>query len=179
MGKIRVNLVYYPVLTLGPFDRVGVWLQGCSIRCPGCMSKHTWSFSGGYSISVEELCSQVISYNCKRLTISGGEPLDQYKSLLEFLSCVRPFFQDILLYTGYELSLVERRFKRVLELVDVLIAGPYLKEKPSGSRLKGSENQQVLYLKPELEIYYRRFENSAKVLQRLVKEGKTYILGVL
>ena len=41
---ISINNYKYPVTVLGPGKRIVVWTQGCSIRCKGCMSIHTWTF---------------------------------------------------------------------------------------------------------------------------------------
>ena len=40
--KIAVNRLHWPVTVLGPGRRVGIWMQGCSIGCPGCVSRDTW-----------------------------------------------------------------------------------------------------------------------------------------
>ncbi|HZI36693.1 MAG TPA: 4Fe-4S cluster-binding domain-containing protein, partial [Acidimicrobiia bacterium] len=31
----------------GPGRRAALWVQGCSIRCPGCFNPHSWAFDGG------------------------------------------------------------------------------------------------------------------------------------
>ena len=41
-AKIAVNRLHWPVTVLGPGHRVGIWMQGCSIGCPGCVSRDTW-----------------------------------------------------------------------------------------------------------------------------------------
>ena len=40
--KVAVNRLHWPVTVLGPGRRVGIWMQGCSIGCPGCVSRDTW-----------------------------------------------------------------------------------------------------------------------------------------
>lgn len=78
MEELLVNIIHYPVYTLGPGKRVGIWLQGCSIRCKGCMSSHTWEFDKNRAIKIEQVTNILKSFGCKRLTISGGEPFDQH-----------------------------------------------------------------------------------------------------
>ena len=41
---IYLNKAHYPVTTLGPGRRIGLWLQGCTLACPGCVSRDTWGF---------------------------------------------------------------------------------------------------------------------------------------
>ena len=38
-----VNRVHFPVTALGPGRRLGVWVQGCSIGCAGCLAHDTWA----------------------------------------------------------------------------------------------------------------------------------------
>ena len=40
--NISLSRVHFPVTTLGPGQRLGLWFQGCSIRCAGCISADTW-----------------------------------------------------------------------------------------------------------------------------------------
>ena len=40
--ELSLSRVHFPVTTLGPGRRLGIWFQGCSIRCPGCISADTW-----------------------------------------------------------------------------------------------------------------------------------------
>ncbi len=177
-NSLRTSLIHFPVLALGPGVRVGLWTQGCSIRCRGCMSVHTWSFEGGRLISIKELSEKLSSYPSERLTISGGEPLDQYEALTKLLLLVRDRFEDILLYTGYEYKEVKERFPKILRLVDVLVAGPYMKGFPSKSRLKGSENQKVVFLNKKLKNLYEEYERSEPVLQRIVEKDYTIYIGI-
>ncbi|HAU1321526.1 TPA: radical SAM protein, partial [Legionella pneumophila] len=44
---IYISRVHFPVTTLGPGHRIGIWFQGCSIRCPGCISTDTWNINKG------------------------------------------------------------------------------------------------------------------------------------
>ncbi len=40
--NILLNKAHFPVTVLGPGRRIGIWLQGCSIGCAGCISQDTW-----------------------------------------------------------------------------------------------------------------------------------------
>ncbi|MDW8066816.1 MAG: 4Fe-4S single cluster domain-containing protein [Aquificaceae bacterium] len=176
---MRVSLLHFPLLTLGPGVRAGLWLQGCSIRCPGCMSKHTWSRSGGYEVSVAELSQELLSFPTSRLTVSGGEPLEQYEELLELLKSIREKFCDILLYTGYQWEVVQKKFGDILYMVDVVVAGPFVKGLYTKDRLKGSENQKVVVLNEKLYNLYREYSSLEKrALQKLRKGNKIYFLGI-
>jgi anaerobic ribonucleoside-triphosphate reductase activating protein len=137
---LRLSRVHFPVTTLGPGQRIGIWFQGCSIRCPGCISVDTWS-TGGSLVSVAELLQLVSAWPADGITISGGEPFDQPDALIELLGKLRQTFPhaDILVYSGYpreKLSFPE-------ELIDALMSDPFLVEEPQTLALRGSDNQRL------------------------------------
>jgi len=83
------------------------------------------------------------------LTVSGGEPLDQWESVKELIIRFKDKFpkSSIWLYTGYELEDIMKRFKNEpMELVEIetLVIGRYEKESPKHKSWAGSENQLIL-----------------------------------
>lgn len=93
----------------GPGVRSVLFLQGCTMNCPGCQNKSIRQKGLGALYSVNELARE-IHKKCKnkRITISGGEPLEQAKSLIHLLKILRREHFDICLYTGWELKKVPR-----------------------------------------------------------------------
>ena len=45
----------------GPGERACIWVQGCSIQCPGCAVPWTWPKEGGTDHVVEELAETIIN----------------------------------------------------------------------------------------------------------------------
>ena len=178
--KVYINLIYYPVKVLGPGDRVGVWFQGCTIRCKGCMSVHTWEFDERFLMDVEEVIDVVNSYPTDKLTISGGEPFDQPDALMEILKGVRKTKKDILVYTGYTFNKVKERWKDILGFIDVLIAGPFIEGEDTCIMWKGSNNQEIVVLNESLKHEYSKFirAKKGKKLQLVESRGQFYLLGI-
>ncbi|HEX8146712.1 MAG TPA: radical SAM protein, partial [Pyrinomonadaceae bacterium] len=52
-----------------------VRLTGCPMRCTWCDSEYT--FTGGVSMTVDEVLTQVRAFGCKLVEVTGGEPLAQ------------------------------------------------------------------------------------------------------
>jgi anaerobic ribonucleoside-triphosphate reductase activating protein len=174
-----VNMIYYPVLSLGPGKRVGIWTQGCNIKCKGCISKHTWNKDKKYLMSIEKICKTVISYNSPNLTISGGEPFDQPKALLEFLKKIRNYFNDILIYSGYTYEYLKKNFSEILYYVDVLIDGPFKQNLPTNKIYKGSENQRIfLFNKSLIDKYIIFMTETKRNLQFIKYNNNIYVLGI-
>jgi anaerobic ribonucleoside-triphosphate reductase activating protein len=178
--RLLVSLVHYPVYVLGPGVRVGLWTQGCSIKCKGCMSKHTWAFDESKGIDIESLSRKLISYKCSRLTISGGEPFDQPEALLELLKRVRPYFEDVLVYSGYEMEFLKERFPEHLSFIDALVDGEFIEGLESNFLYKGSDNQRLFVLNENLKEFYIEWakKEKDKLLQLVEKDNIIYIIGI-
>ena len=74
----------------GPGIRYIIFLQGCSLRCKYCQNRDTWDTNSGQIISIDEIVNKILNYKnyiCPSggVTISGGEPLLQVKSLILLL----------------------------------------------------------------------------------------------
>jgi len=104
--RVAVSRLHFPVTTLGPGRRLGVWLQGCSIRCPGCISVDTWDEGSGM-IDAEELLRAVDLHarEADGLTVSGGEPFEQPAALASLLTRWRASSDgSTLVFTGREFT---------------------------------------------------------------------------
>ena len=149
--KVSLSRIHYPVTTLGPGRRIGIWLQGCSIRCPGCISLDTWDQKAS-DTEVADIVRAVGKWlsECDGITISGGEPFDQPEALLALLSALRiESRQSILVYSGHPYEQLRSSTAVQAGLIDALISEPFLKDTPQTLALRGSDNQR-LHLLTEL-----------------------------
>lgn len=185
--EIYVNMTHFPTLALGPGKRAGVWMQGCTIRCAGCMSKHTWEFNEKYKIKIKDLVKALFEYKSKGaqgLTISGGEPFDQPGALYVLLKKARNLdYGDIIAYSGYSYEYLSKNFSETLDLIDVLIDGPFVDGARTSKPWKGSRNQDMVILSrnPETIKKYENIKRSRKKerpIQVVEKNGAIYIIGV-
>jgi anaerobic ribonucleoside-triphosphate reductase activating protein len=143
-----LSRLHFPVTALGPGQRVGVWFQGCSIRCAGCISADTWAFEHGATTvgAVIDAMGEWLSM-ADGVTISGGEPFDQADALLHLLRAVRSRFSgDILVYTGHAFEAMSAVIAQAPGLIDVLISGPYDASASQSFPLRGSDNQRLHFL---------------------------------
>ena len=100
-----------------------VFFQGCSLHCKGCFNKHTWSFNEGKEISIDELIKDIENTTInKKLTLSGGNPLEQ-KEILTFLIKLKEKNYNIWCYTGYTYEYCLKHFREELNYIDVLVDG--------------------------------------------------------
>jgi anaerobic ribonucleoside-triphosphate reductase activating protein len=154
---LRISRIVHPVTTLGPGRRLVVWLQGCALACPGCMSRDTWDPRGGVSVPVPDLTAllrRLAARGTDGLTISGGEPLDQAPALADLLAAVPVPGADVLVYTGYETDEAFRVGAAALRHADAVITGRYDAVRPTRLVWRGSANQS---LHPLTDLGRRRY----------------------
>lgn len=166
-GTIHLHGVAHPVTSLGPGRRAAIWVAGCNRRCKGCIAPELFNRNAGHPVFVDSLVRmlQSISMGLDGLTVSGGEPADQPKTMVRLLRLVRQAIPSwtIILYSGYTREQLSCDYERspLLSLVDVLIDGPYCRDIPSGHPLTGSGNQIIHYLTPmgqSLEAAFERIK---------------------
>jgi anaerobic ribonucleoside-triphosphate reductase activating protein len=145
MTPLAISRVHFPVTTLGPGQRLGIWFQGCSIRCPGCISVDTWPHDTGLTTVegvLDALCLWLASAD--GITISGGEPFDQRDALGVLLGELRARHAgDILVYSGYSYESLGPWLQSNRGLIDALITEPYDEHESQTLALRGSDNQRL------------------------------------
>jgi anaerobic ribonucleoside-triphosphate reductase activating protein len=182
---LSLSRMHFPVTTLGPGRRIGIWFQGCSIRCPGCISADTWG-PGHRRLSLERLLKQITPWlhEAEGITISGGEPFDQFDALRSLLEGLRRLSElDILVYSGYSLEQLDAPLLQTKGLIDALISDPYIEALSQTMALRGSDNQRLSLLTPlgraRLGHYERPLEPTDKALDLMFDEsGSVWMAGI-
>lgn len=174
-----------PITTLGPGNRVGIWTQGCTKRCKGCMSGELQTFDQTKDIPVDLLISIIVSEarrnKCRGITISGGDPLEQSEQLYFLLKGLRSFFTDVLVYTGYTMDEINNSdsLKRCLQYMDVLVDGRYIERENTGrSKIYGSNNQKIYFFNKKLVKDYRDYEGQECRLESFIHNDKVITVGI-
>jgi anaerobic ribonucleoside-triphosphate reductase activating protein len=148
--KIALSRIHFPVTTLGPGRRLGIWMQGCSIRCPGCISSDTW-VKQKPDLEVTKLLERVCPWlqECDGVTISGGEPFEQPEALEQLLRAIRQVSSvDILVYSGRPFEELVKCAAVAQGLADCLISDPFDVNMGQTKHLRGSDNQRITCLTP-------------------------------
>lgn len=97
MAGLKVSEIFYSLqgeaLTSG-LPTIFVRLTGCPLRCVYCDTEY--AFVGGVRMSLEDILEKLQNFNCKRVCLTGGEPLAQPNAIA---------LMKLLLSNGYEISL--------------------------------------------------------------------------
>src|SRR4051794_9779781 len=86
----------------GPGARFVVWLQGCTLGCPGCFNPGTHDPAGGREVPLDDLAPQLAATpGIEGLSPSGGEPLQQPAAAAALLEAARALGLSTLAFSGY------------------------------------------------------------------------------
>lgn len=170
---MQIARLLYPVESLGPGKRVGIWVCGCNRACYNCANPELQKPDKTKEISISAI-KELFHNNFKEklvegVTISGGEPFLQTKELCELVRVLSDYTDDILVFTGYRRETLLKRKKlfdstsEVLSKIAVLVDGPYIHEKNDGHPLRGSNNQRLFYrdekIRERYEAYIEKYKD--------------------
>lgn len=132
----------------GPGIRFVVWLQGCTLGCPGCFNPGTHAAIGGHELTIDELEQQMADAGVDGLSLSGGEPLQQPAGSIALLEAARRLGLSTLAFSGYTLDEIRSLpgGPDVISRLDVLIDGRYVAGERLAKGLRGSANQRIQLL---------------------------------
>jgi anaerobic ribonucleoside-triphosphate reductase activating protein len=152
-GSLRVGARVPVTRVEGPGARYALWVQGCSVRCPGCCNPHLFDAALGSVVTVETLLAEVEQARPANegVTLLGGEPFDQPAAVAGLAAGTRALGLSVMTFTGYTLEELRARADAavddLLRATDVLVDGRYEAAHPERRRLwVGSENQRFHYL---------------------------------
>jgi len=178
---MQIDRVLYPITTLGPNKRIGIWTVGCPHKCYKCSNPELWSMDESKDISIKGLISYISQYtnDAEGVTITGGDPFLQPNELYNLLKELRNLgFKDILVYTGYTIQELKEKYCEILSLIDVLIDGPYVDELNNNIGIMGSSNQNIHILNPELGGLYKDMDKTHRIRRNYIMSNKIISVGI-
>lgn len=131
--------------------RWALWVQGCSIGCPGCCNPDTWEAGGGFSEPVEDLIAQMLDAPVEGITLLGGEPFEQAEAVAVLAAAATAADLGVMTFTGYRYEVLRGGgrpgWAELLSNTDLLVDGPFLLNHLDVRRpWVGSTNQRFIHL---------------------------------
>jgi len=117
-------------------------LTGCPLRCQYCDT--AYAFSGGSSMSLQEILDQVHGFRTRLVTVTGGEPLAQ-PACLELLCALCDEGYEVSLETSgaLDVSEVDARVSRVVDL-----------KTPGSGEVQRNRYENLALLNPEDQVKF-------------------------
>lgn len=180
---MQVGKILFPVTTLGPGKRLGIWVQGCNRFCKGCSNPELQIFDESKDISPDKIFEATINLGFDGVTISGGEPFLQIQDLRALVECyLDAGYEDILIYTGFGLNeLMDRNDENInfiLTHIAVLIDGPFDVNLVDSFPLRGSSNQNVWILNSKYKNEYEKLLMEDKTVDIFCFEDDIHFIGI-
>lgn len=145
---LRVHAFMESSTVNGPGARAVIWVQGCSLVCPGCWNPETHDPLRGSLLDISEILEWFARASCTNriegLTISGGEPMEQGPAVLELLRRLKAAHAAMStgLFSGYtERELPEALWRDMQSHLDFAVLGRYNARRRSHRPLVSSTNQ--------------------------------------
>jgi 7-carboxy-7-deazaguanine synthase len=118
MNALRLTEIFFSLQgesTLSGLPTIFVRLTGCPLRCGYCDT--AYAFKGGQKYTFSDILTQLQSYPCKRICVTGGEPLAQ-KACLPFLVFLSDEGYSVSLETSgaIDISQIDPRIMIVMDL---------------------------------------------------------------
>lgn len=131
----------------GPRLRDAIWVQGCSILCPGCANQAYLSHVERVRIPVTRLVAHFraragVIDGC---SILGGEPTEQPHAVAALLQELKSMGLSTVVFSGrtFESLREDPACTTLLAATDLLIDGPYVaSERDPALYWRGSRNQR-------------------------------------
>ena len=183
MQSLEIRIHHFlPVSQVnGPGRRSVVWVQGCTLGCPGCFNPVTHAAQVGETAAVDDLFTQIAALEgqIEGVTISGGEPLQQRRPLEHLLRRLRAETSlSALVFSGYRWEEIQRmpRVESLLENIDVLLAGRYDADQRVATGLLGSANKTIHLLSPRYSLADIQSTPQAEVI--VGEDGELIFSGI-
>jgi len=122
MVSVRITEIFHSIQgesTHAGLPCVFVRLTGCLLRCVWCDT--AYAFHGGTEMDLEEILAEVARHPCRRVEVTGGEPLAQ-KDVLPLLRRLCDLGYTVLLETSGSID-VSGVDERVIKIMDVKCPG--------------------------------------------------------
>jgi anaerobic ribonucleoside-triphosphate reductase activating protein len=196
LDLIRLSRVHFPVTALGPGIRLGVWVQGCHLACPGCMSRDTWDDGGGRIARISDVAAlwpTARAQGATGVTISGGEPAEQAENVAELVRQIRRHDEglvrnytvrepaDVLVFSGLDEGPFGDRCPGLAACADAAVLGPFDVTRPTGLVWRGSANQRLVSFTPLGAERFGPFLDAvtdAPAMQFVVEQDRIWTIGV-
>lgn len=179
--SIRVAAIVPETTAEGPGTRFAIWVQGCTLQCPGCFNPHLWGRRGGELLSPRALAEQALASGSQGVTFLGGEPAEQASALSKLARMVRDGGMSVMTFSGYSRDelLDVPGAQDLIEASDLLVTGRYVRALPDLVRpWVGSTNQVIEFLTDR----YRHLESSVGEIRdrleiRVSADGRVAVNG--
>ena len=160
---LQVISIIEDTMVDGPGFRTAIYAAGCKHQCKGCHNPQSWDFKAGRAMTTDQIMQIIKQDPFANVSFSGGDPMYQPEGFAELAQAIRSQTnKTIWCWTGFSFEMLLRmpKQRKLLELIDVLVDGPYVEAlRDTDLLFRGSRNQRLIDVKASLKagkvvLYY-------------------------
>jgi len=142
---LRITEIFHSLQgesSLTGLPTVFIRLTGCPLRCNYCDTEY--AFSGGERMSINDIMASVAELNCRRVCVTGGEPLSQ-RGCYDLLTALCDAGYTVSLETSgaIEISEVDPRVIKIMDL-----------KTPNSGEMVRNKYENLQYLLPQDQLKF-------------------------
>ncbi|MFX0170303.1 MAG: 4Fe-4S single cluster domain-containing protein [Candidatus Hodarchaeota archaeon] len=169
----------------GPGRRTVIWIQGCTLKCPGCFNQEFQPHIKRYLVDPGDFANRITNlckfHQCEGITITGGEPFQQSRALCEFIESIKKEGLSITVFSGYkyhELIRSKEKYVRVLlQHIDLLIAGPFNHTVKYNRTWFDDPDKELIYLTDIIQPKMSNDSKNENDLEIILEEATISVTG--
>ena len=172
----------------GPGLRYALWVQGCTLRCPGCCNPHMFSAQKSNWMNISDIIEDIKRTKQQNpllegISILGGEPVEQPRALLEICSQVQKLELSVMVFTGhiYNNLRQDALLGSFLPYCDILVDGPFdqhqLEREGKQRKWIGSQNQNIYILSDRYKHLEGNWPTDKNTVEIRMHNGEITING--
>lgn len=196
---IKINEIFFSIQGEGKWTGIpNIFLRttGCNLRCTYCDTKY--AYLDGKEMKIEDILVKIKKYPCKKICITGGEPLLQ-EDLNNLIKKLMKKKYEILIETNGSLDLKKiESYKGIIVSLDIKCPSSEMHEKMNFENInKLTKNDQLKFVikdkkdyeyakkitkkyHPQSNVYFQPVwdSNFEKLAEWILKDGLDVTLGL-
>ncbi len=161
---MKINEIFFSIQGEGKWTgKPNIFLRftGCNLKCEYCDTKY--AYYNGKEFSIDEITKKIKDYNCKKVCITGGEPLlqDNLNNLIDKLIDLN---YEILIETNGSINIEKiSQIDRILISLDIKCPSSKMHEKMNFENIKKlKKKDQIKFVIKDKKDY----EYSKKIIEK-------------
>lgn len=143
-----------------------VRLAGCSLGCEYCDTRYAWKKDSGNEMSIDDVLKQL--HSAKKVTITGGEPLEQKEAVFELINCLNNLGIKVSVETNGSIPLGSRFFSLARWVVDYKLPSSKVQERLM--KFNFENLRQIDFVKFVIQ-HHNDFQFANQVRKNLCEKG--------
>ena len=156
---MKINEIFYSIQGEGKqtgLPNIFIRTTGCNLRCTYCDTKY--AYEKGTEKSIKEILKEARKYNCKKICITGGEPLIQ-KDIMDLIEQLRKNSYKISIETNGSIDIKQlTQKKEILISMDIKCPSSKMHQKMLLENIKhlGQKDQVKFIIKDKEDYEYAK-----------------------